>query len=74
MKKFTMLLSILICLSFNIIRVAPLAASTTFKEGIYNATDFNFTPNSQYKIQNISPDNNVYMLLFDQKGAYKLSD
>jgi len=66
MKKFTILLSILLCLSFNIIRVTPLAAATSFKEGVYNAVDFNFTPNNEYKIQNISPDSNVYVLLFDE--------
>ena len=66
MKKFTILLSILLCLSFNIISVTPLAAATTFKEGIYSAADFNFSPSDQYKIQNISPDSSVYVLLFDE--------
>lgn len=66
MRKFTMLLLILICLSFNMISVKPVFAATLFKEGVYKAADFNFTPNDRYTIKNTSPDSSVYVLLFDE--------
>lgn len=66
MKKITMLLLILICLSFNIIKATPTFAANVFKEGIYNAADFNFSPNDVYNVQNVSANSNVFVLLFDE--------
>jgi hypothetical protein len=66
MKKLTMLLLILIFLSFNIIRATPVFAVNVFKEGIYKAADFNFSPNDVYNVQNVSPNSSVYVLLFDE--------
>lgn len=66
MKKLIMLLLILIFLSFNIIRATPVFAANVFKEGIYKAADFNFSPNDVYNVQNISPNSSVYVLLFDE--------
>ena len=65
MKKFTALFLILLCLSFNIIIVTPVAAANVFKEGFYKVSDFNFSPNNTYNIQNISSDNGMYVLVFD---------
>lgn len=62
MKKFTMLLLILICLSLNI----RVSAANVFKEGVYKAADFNFSQNSTYNVQNVSSTNSVYVLLFDE--------
>lgn len=67
MKKTIMLLLILICLSFNIIKATPTFAANVFKEGVYKAADFNFSPNDVYNVQNISPNNSVIVLLFDEK-------
>ena len=66
MKKFTTLLLILICLSFNMIRAIPAFAANVFKEGVYKAADFNFSPSSLYSVQNISSSNSVFILIFDE--------
>ena len=65
MKKFTPLLLILICVSFNIINTTSVLAANVFKEGVYKAADFNFSQNNVYNIQNISSDQSVYVLLYD---------
>lgn len=65
MRKFTTLL-ILIFLSFNILIVTPAFAVTNFKEGIYKLSDFNISEGNLYSIQNISSNNSVYVLLFDE--------
>jgi len=66
MKKCTVLFLIFLCLSFNIISATPVAAATTFKEGLYKAADFKFSSDNLYYIQNISEKDNVYVLLFDE--------
>ncbi|EHJ00410.1 hypothetical protein CDLVIII_3865 [Clostridium sp. DL-VIII] len=65
MKKF-IIFSILLFLSFNILLSASVFAVTNFKEGIYQLSNFNVSPNNRYTIQNISPSQSVYVLLFDE--------
>ncbi|WP_077858070.1 hypothetical protein [Clostridium sp. BL-8] len=65
MKKFIIFV-ILLSLSFNIFLSISAFAVTTFKEGIYKLSDFNISPNNRYTIQNISPSQSVYILLFDE--------
>jgi len=72
MKKFTSLLLVLLFLSFSIIRIAPLAA-TVFKEGLYKSSDFNLSPNSLYNIQNISPNDDVYVLIINNNNVVQQS-
>ena len=66
MKKFAPLLLILICLSFNIINTASAFAANVFKEGVYTLSDFNFSPNNIYNIQNTSPNSGVFVAIFDE--------
>ena|SRR5471030_243105 len=66
MKKLTMSLLILICLSFNMINATSVFAVNVFKEGVYKAADFNFSLNDTYNVQNVSAKNSVYLLLFDE--------
>ena len=66
MKKLTTLLLILICLSFNIITATPAFAVTSFKEGIYQLSNFNISQANNYTIQNTSPNESIYMILFDE--------
>jgi len=66
MKKITRLLLILICLSFNILTATRAYAANVFKEGVYKAADFNFSPNDVYNVQNISPNSSVFVLIFDE--------
>lgn len=64
MKKIILLLSISIFLLFNLTSSA--SAANIFKEGVYKASDFNFSTENTYSVQNVSPKDNVYVLLFDE--------
>lgn len=66
MKKHIITILILLCLSFNLLMLIPVFAVTAFKEGVYKLSDFNVTPKNRYTIENISPDNSVYIALFDE--------
>ena len=65
MKKFTSVFLISLFLSFNMLIVTSVAETKVLKEGFYKATDLNFSPDRVYAIQNISPDNAIFMLIFD---------
>lgn len=64
MKKFILLFLISIFLLFNL--TLSTFAANIFKEGVYKAADFNFSPENTYSVQNVSPANSVYILLFDE--------
>lgn len=64
MKKFILLFLISIFLLFNL-TICTFAANI-FKEGIYKAADFNFSSQNTYSVQNVSPKDSVYILLFDE--------
>lgn len=67
MKKFTILFLIFLCLSFNIIRLKPaFSISDTFKQGIYNLSDFNISSGNIYSVRNISKTNSVRVFIFDE--------
>lgn len=40
-------------------------ADNVFKEGVYKAADFNFSPTNTYSVQNVSSDASVFVLIFD---------
>lgn len=64
MKKFILLFLISIFLLFNL--TLSTFAANIFKEGVYKAADFNFSPENTYSVQNVSQENSVYILLFDE--------
>lgn len=64
MKKFILLFSISLLLLFNLTIYA--FAANIFKEGVYKASDFNFSSANTYIVQNVSPKDSVYILLFDE--------
>ena len=67
MKKFTVLSLIFLCLIFNVIGVKPVfAIGNTFKEGIYKVSDFNPSKNEIYLFSNVSPTDNIYMIIMDE--------
>lgn len=66
MKKNALVILVLLCLLFNYISLIPTFAVTSFKEGVYQLSNLNITPKNRYTIQNISPDNSVYIALFDE--------
>ncbi|GKX66373.1 hypothetical protein [Inconstantimicrobium mannanitabidum] len=64
MKKFLLTFLILIFFLFNLTTCT--FAANVFKEGIYKAADFNFSSENTYSVQNVSPKDSVYVLLFDE--------
>ena len=68
MKKFIVLFLIFLCLSFNFFGVTAFAVSSTnvLKEGIYNLSDLNISPDNLYDITNISSTEDAYILIFDE--------
>lgn len=66
MKKFNIVFLILVCLLFNISIEIPTFAANVFTEGIYKTTDFNFSPSNLYNVENISPTDSVYVIIFDE--------
>lgn len=66
MKKYTIKFVIFFCLLFSMIGIIPAFAANVFKEGVYKAADFNFSPTNNYAIQNVSDTNSVYVILFDE--------
>ncbi|MEQ8154362.1 MAG: hypothetical protein ABRQ25_05700 [Clostridiaceae bacterium] len=71
MKKFAVLLSIFLWLSFNVIGLAPAMAAepiyaNTFKEGVYKLSDFAVSTDQMYTAKNTSASENAYLLLFDE--------
>jgi len=64
MKKFILVFLILMFLLFNL--SASTFAANVFKEGVYKASDFNFSYGNVYNVQNVSPTESVYLLLFDE--------
>ncbi|MEG0308492.1 MAG: hypothetical protein RR636_11140 [Clostridium sp.] len=66
MKKFDIILLILITLVFSTFIATPAFAANTFKEGVYKSADFNFSPHETYIVQNISPNDSAYLTLYDE--------
>jgi len=67
MKKFTILLLMLLCLFFNIIGLNPaFAVAATFKEGIYTHADIDASPGNAYIIKNVSKTNGVRVIIYDE--------
>ena len=73
MKKFTILFLILLCLSFNIMTISPLAQTSGIKEGLYTVSDLKLAPNSTYVIQNQSSDDSVFVLVFNENNVVQQS-
>ena len=67
MKRFTVLFLIFLCLTFIVIGLNPaFAATNTYKEGIYNVSDFNPSKNGTYFFSNVSPTDDIYMIIMDE--------
>lgn len=66
MKRNIIIILILTCLSCSSLTLIPTFAITAFKEGVYQLSNLNITEKNRYTIQNISPDNSVYVALFDE--------
>ena len=54
-------LSLLLSLSPKLV-----SAVNIFEEGVYKATDFSFSSDNKYIVQNISKENSAFIQLFDE--------
>lgn len=70
MKKYIVLFLIFLIISFNIIGLkTTFAITNTFKEGIYTINDLKPSKEGIYTIKNISKNNKVRILVFDENYA-----
>ena len=65
MKKFTATLLLALSLSFGIFTQSAYAVNI-FKEGVYQVSDFNLSPENKYIAQNVSETNSIYLQVFDE--------
>ena len=65
MKKFTIVLLILVTLIFSTSVSTPAFAANVFKEGFYRISDFNPSKEGLYHVQNISTKG-VYIIIFNE--------
>ena len=73
MRKFTVLLLSLICLSFNMLIATPIAAANVLKEGVYKVADLKFSPDNVYTVENTSPNNSLNVFVFDKDEVIQQS-
>lgn len=67
MKKLTILFLIVLYLFFNTIGLKPaFSISPTFKQGIYNLSDFKISSGNIYTISNSSKTNSVRVMIFNK--------
>lgn len=66
MKKHITIFSILLFL-FTVHSLTAAAASKSFSEGFYSIKDMNLMENVKYNIQNVSPTNEAYLIIFDDR-------
>ncbi|MDS0524634.1 hypothetical protein NNC19_03015 [Clostridium sp. SHJSY1] len=66
MKKLFILVLIILCLSFNITKVA--FSENVFKQGVYTLSDLNRVSDNLYQVKNVSSKENAYVALFDEEN------
>ncbi|WP_346931195.1 hypothetical protein [Clostridium sp.] len=66
MKKFTIILLVLVTLIFSTSITTPAFAENLFKEGLYRISAFNPSKDGFYHAKNIST-NGVYIIIFNEK-------
>lgn len=70
MKKCTVLFFIFFVILFNIIGLkTTFATDSAFKEGIYTINDLKLSKDGIYTVKNISKNNNIRLLVFDEDHA-----
>ena len=65
MKKFAIIFSIFLFLSFSMNIVTTVAEPKSFSQGIYNVKDSGFLVNTTYNIQNTSPNDKAILMVID---------
>lgn len=65
MKKFIIIFSVFLFLSFTMNTINASAESKAFTQGIYNIRDSNFMTGVNYAVENTSPNNKSLLLIID---------
>lgn len=65
MKKNIMLFLISLFLFAYVFTVESIAQTDVLKEGAYKAKDLSLALNKTYDVQNVSPNEDIFMLIFD---------
>lgn len=66
MKKSIAVFIILIGLISTTFISIPAFTKNIFKEGVYKSSDFNFSENETYFVQNVSSNNSVFLTIYDE--------
>lgn len=73
MKKFIIIFSIFLFVSFNLNAIAPSAQpQQTFSQGIYSIKDLSLLPNVVYTVQNVSSAE-TFMIIFNSSKIIEQS-
>lgn len=73
MKKFTILLLSLICLSFNMLITTPVSAVNELNEGVYKVDELKLSPDKIYTIENTSTTESINIFVFDKDEVIQQS-
>lgn len=65
MKKFSIAFFLILFLSLNVFIICPLATPITLSQGIYPNEALNLSANKIYNVQNVSPNEYVFILISD---------
>ena len=66
MKKFIILFSIILGLSFCTIKTTPVFADNIFKAGVFSLSDLNISANKIYTVQNTSSISTMNIIVFNE--------
>ncbi|WP_196048697.1 hypothetical protein [Clostridium saudiense] len=66
MKKYIAIFLILIGLISTTFISIPAFTKNIFTEGVYKSSDFNFSEDKTYFVQNVSSENAVFLTLYDE--------
>ncbi len=65
MKKFIIIFSVFLLISFNMNIISASADPKTLTEGFYKVKDIGLIPNTTYKVRNTSPIGRSVVIIFD---------
>lgn len=70
MKKFILVFSLFLCLSFSLCIMPSVAETKPLKQGFYTAGDLKLSPNTGHTVRNPSFSERVYILIFDSNQNF----
>jgi hypothetical protein len=65
MRKSIAIFSIFLFLSFSTNTIYTFAQPKSFSQGVYKVKDLGLMPNTSYDVQNVSPNSDSFIIIFD---------